>query len=162
MANLGRIKREGLSETQKMRLHFWEELHEDLSLNSTLSPQKPSHEVHMDCAQLGGGIRLSAFIKAREEQIVVNLILGNTKNRTYYFHELESQKEDIEKELGYSLDWIPPLPGPQGRLGQQGRIMLHRSSSPLADKSRWPEYREWMKEQFEAFDRVFRPRVSRL
>ena len=148
MTNL--IERKGLSETQKMRLHFWEELHEDLSLNSTLRPQKPSHAVHMDCAQLGGGIRLSTFIKAREEQIVVNLIFNhNTKNHTDYFDALESQKEDIEKALGDSPDWIPPLPGPQGRLGQQGRIRLDRSSSPLAETSRWPDYREWIKEQLE-------------
>ena len=51
------------------------------------------------------------------------------------------------------------MPLPEKRAS---RIVPYRPSSPLSDQSRWAEYRVWMRDQLEAFDRVFRPRVKAL
>ena len=138
-----------------MQLHFWEELHEDLSSHSKINPQKP-HPQHWSTFAIGhSGMRLHALINTQKEQIGIELYLhdGHAKS---YFRQLEKQKNTIEQELGSTPLWMP-LPEKQA-----SRIVLHRPSSPLADQGRWAEYRVWMKEQLETFDRVFRPRVKAL
>ena len=150
-----RIEREDLSETKKMQLHFWEGLHEDLSSHSKIKPQK-SHPQHWSTFAIGrSGMRLHALINTQAEQIGIEFQLhdGHAKS---YFRQLEKQKNTIEQELGSAPIWMR-LPEKQA-----SRIVLYRPSSPLSDQSRWEEYRVWMREQLEAFDRVFRPRVKAL
>lgn len=58
--------------------------------------------------------------------------------------------------MGESLRWLD-LPG-----RKESRIALRSPETDPADRADWPQQHQWLKEQLERFNRVFRPRVRRL
>ena len=78
---------------------------------------------------------------------------GNAKA---YFGLLSEQREEIEKELGFSLEWME-LPD-----RKSSRLLAHGNNSDPSDKAAWPEYHRWMMEKLEKSDSVFRSRVKDL
>lgn len=150
-----RIETEALTETKQLQLQYWETLHHDLQSHSKLKTRKPRPQ-HWTNFSIGrSGMRLGALINTREERIGVELYLSD-ENAISYFRELESQKPDIEQELGFSPLW-KALPEKRA-----SRIVFYKLKSKLPEQEQWPDYRKWMIETLEAFDRVFRPRVKML
>ncbi|MGI3165344.1 DUF4268 domain-containing protein [Pseudooceanicola sp. 200-1SW] len=150
-----RIEAEALTDTKQMQLAFWEKLHADLQSNPRIRTQKPRPQ-HWTNLPIGrSGMRLGAILNTRENSLAVELYLGD-ENAAAFFRELEQSREDIEAELGFSVVW-KPLPEKRAC-----RIIYYKTECPLDDAARWAEYRAWMIESLEAFDRVFRPRVKEL
>lgn len=147
-----RIENEPLTETKQMQLAFQKELHDKLQTYPKIQPQQP-HWATLSIVR--SGIQLVVNLNSRKKCIGVGLYMIN-KNALAYFRELETDKAEIEEALGFTPVW-DPLPGKKAC-----RILFQKTSSPLDHKDRWPEYRQWIKEHLEGFDRVFRPRVKRL
>ena len=150
-----RIENEALTDTKQMQLAFWKALHAEPQTHPNIRMRKPrpQHWIHLPIGRFG--INLGATLNRREELIGVELYMSH-KNALAYFRELETDKAKIEEELGFTPDW-QPLPGKKA-----SRILYQKTSCPLDHEDRWPEYRQWIKEHLESFDRVFRPRVKRL
>ena len=77
------------------------------------------------------------------------------ENAKRYFDQLQDQKEIIENELGYPLEWQ--------RLEEKKatRIVIYRSGSIEREEER-KELIEWLYEKAKEFHRVFYPHIQRL
>ena len=150
-----RIEREALTDTKRLYLDYWGELHEVLKTHPDLRTQKPRPQ-HWTNLPIGrSGMRLGALLSVKRSTIGIELYLSD-ENAQHYFHELETMKEEIEADLGFEPQW-KPLPDKQAC-----RVLHVRENSSLEARDRWPEYREWMIKTLEAFDRAFRHRVKAL
>jgi hypothetical protein len=150
-----RIEAEALTDTKQMQLAFWEQLHAELQSHPRIKTQKPRPQ-HWTNIPIGrSGMRLGAILNSREERIGVELYMGD-ENALAYFRELETDKSEIERELGIAPFWMA-LPDKKA-----SRIILYKQACPLDKEDQWPEYRAWLTQRLEDFDRVFRPRVKAL
>lgn len=150
-----RIENEALTDTKKLQLKYWTELNNQLQSHPSLRMQKPRPQ-HWTNIPIGrSGMRLGAIINTRENYLAIELYLGD-ENALAYFSELEQDKSQIESELGYQLDW-KPLPDKRA-----SRIIHYLPNASLDSENRWKEYRSWMIQALEDFNRVFRHRVKKL
>jgi hypothetical protein len=69
--------------------------------------------------------------------------------------QLEAQKSEIESEIGSPLKWNPN-PNAIDKV-----IVLDRGAD-LNDRTKWPEYFEWLCERVAQFKRAFEPRIKQL
>ena len=70
---------------------------------------------------------------------------------------IEGQKEEIERELGYRLEWGDQLPSARDR-----RISRYRRKVQFADESEWPVQHRWMAKSLNDMHRVLAQRISDL
>jgi hypothetical protein len=86
-----------------------------------------------------------------------NLILGtHSDHAKAFFGLLKRQKDAIERELGYPLEW-EELPE-----GNDCRIASYLNDVAPADKADWPRQHEWMAKRLNDMHRVFANRISAL
>ena len=68
---------------------------------------------------------------------------------------LEAQKSEIESEIGSSLKWNP-------NPNAIDKVIVLERPADLNDRSKWPEYFEWLCEQVLKFKKAFEPRIKQL
>ena len=73
-----------------------------------------------------------------------------------YFKFLERQKEAIEKELGYPLEWE------ELSSRRDSRISSYLTNIDVEDESDWPRQHEWLASRLNDLHRVFARRVAAL
>ena len=73
-----------------------------------------------------------------------------------FFHLLREGKDDIEQDLGYSLDW-QELP-----TGTDSRIAVYLDDIDPGDKSDRPSQHEWFASKLNDLHRVFARRIREL
>jgi hypothetical protein len=72
------------------------------------------------------------------------------------FRLLLNDREPIETELGFRLDW-QELPHRDAC-----RIAYFLEDVDPKDETRWPEFRRWMIDRLHKLERTFRERIRRL
>lgn len=72
-----------------------------------------------------------------------------------FYAQLEQQKADIEKELGYPLVWYNP---PEAKVCR----MYVRKVVNLRDEADWPAQHQWLVERLDRLHQVFAKRVKQL
>ncbi len=77
------------------------------------------------------------------------------ENAKSYFAQLEAQRTQIEAEFGGPLLWAE-APGKK-----QSKIYVKRSAD-FDQRSKWPEYHEWLLQQLEKLHSTFAKRVKLL
>jgi hypothetical protein len=151
-----RIENESLTDTKAKQLEYWTEFSDFLKFEgSPIRPQKPYPQHWMNFSIGRTGFLLSALLNSTEGRIGVDLYLSDDDAKAY-FGLLSQQKERIEEELGFSLNWME-LPDRKAC-----RLLLFLENVDPLDHARWPEYRKWMKEHLEQLNTVFRPLVRTL
>jgi hypothetical protein len=80
----------------------------------------------------------------------------NGKHAKAFFAQLKQQKDAMEHELGYALEW-EELP-----TGQDSRIATYLNDVDPDDKGDWPRQHEWLAKRLNDLHRVFGPRVGSL
>jgi hypothetical protein len=96
----------------------------------------------------------NTVIGVRKRKIHVELYLRGTTAKQF-FRLLLSQKVEIERELGYALDW-QELPE-----GQDSRIAISRDADPTNEED-WPNQHDWLAQRLNELYRVFSSRVRNL
>ena len=91
----------------------------------------------------------------RDNWIAVELTLSDDKAKPY-FYLLREEKDKIEAELGFTVDW-QELPGKKS-----SRLRITKKGENPMDETRWEEHFSWFKDKLEAYDRVLRLRVRNL
>jgi len=151
-----RIKDGALTETKALQLEYWTEFHSHLQqVQSPVRPQKPYPQHWMNFGAGRTGFLLGAGLNSRENYIAVELFI-NADDAKAFFGLLEEQKAEVETALGYQIVWMG-LPEKKAC-----RIVYFWTDVDPLDKSKWPEYRVWMREHLEKFNTVFRPRIRDL
>jgi hypothetical protein len=99
-------------------------------------------------------VGLNAVIGVRKRKIQIELYLrGATAKK--FFALLVNQKEAIERELGYQIDW-QELPD-----GQDSRIAIALDADPTNEDD-WPRQHGWLVQRLNEMYKVFAPRVREL
>ena len=144
-----------LSPTKIMQAEYWKALNAKLdavggpvSGDRTEQPQSWMHyKSGRSWAKVGGATNsLSKSIRAE-------IYLGGNNAKTN-FGQLEKHKEEIERDLGYRLNW-EELPE-----GKQSRIAVYLNDADPTDKADWPRQHEWLAKKINELHRVFVPRLG--
>ena len=154
-AAASKIENENIGETKLYQLKFWTALCNSLKdkADTPLKIQKPSPK-HWHTFSIGKtGVHLSMTFNTREETLGIEVYI--IKDQSIY-ENLEGDKENIEKELGEKLSWMP-LPGRSA-----SRIKLDRNNSILNNEAEWSEYINWSIEKLEKFYHVFGSRLKKM
>jgi hypothetical protein len=88
-----------------------------------------------------------------KKQVRAELYLSGAKAKAL-FHLLAEQKADIERELGFSLDW-EELPA-----GQDSRISISLDDADPENEADWTRQHEWLAQRLNEMHRVLAPRVK--
>lgn len=144
------------SPTKQLQLKFWGEFVDRIAkVAPGITPQEPRAQ-HWISASLGrSAISLSATANQREGRLGVEVYLQGPQAKER-FRQLAERRRDIERELGYALDW-QELPN-----SNASRIVIYQPNCPLEEESRWDEYLRWMIPNFIKFSTVFREAVKSL
>ncbi len=142
-----------------MQVAFWTAFREYMQEKSKIRCYKPAPQSWMFHPIGRAGCRMSSVASTWDSvanreggELRVELVLDDENSKTY-FEQLETQRKEIETQLGEALTWHNP---PDKRMK---RIYLRRSVE-LSDQKQWPEFFEWLRQKLETFQSIFAPRVK--
>jgi len=140
-----------LTETKMVQLDFWNKFKE-YAQNSKLKLRKTYPQHWYDISIGNSESHIALTINTQENEMAVQLYISNSKD---LYLSLEENKTNIEKELGFSLDWME-LPRKKA-----SRIKLVREAN-LEKTESWKEYFEWLKINAEKFQNVFGKYIKKI
>jgi uncharacterized protein with ParB-like and HNH nuclease domain len=144
------------SGTRALYQRFWGVLADEIRRRDTgLRPQKPLPQHWTNLAIGRAGFTLVPFANSRTDRVGIDLIIG-TPTAKAQFHALMQQRDMIEAQLGFPLDWHEMPDRIQSKIG------CKRPDSPLGDETRWGEYCAWLADHAIRMDEVFRPLIGNL
>lgn len=151
-----RISEDDLNPTKANYLRYWTAFSDFARENSeAIKPQRGTPQ-HWSIISIGrSGFNMAALGAVRDNWIAVELTMHDDDAKSY-FHQLHKDKEQIETELGFGVDWVE-LPDKKS-----SRIRIYRHNTNPLDESSWLSHFQWFVEKLEAFDRVFRQRIKNL
>ncbi|MGI4731437.1 MAG: DUF4268 domain-containing protein [Janthinobacterium lividum] len=117
--------------------------------------RKPQPQSWMSYSIGRMGFSVNASMARPKRQVRAELYMSNPSAKAW-FHLLHAQKDAIEAEIGYSLDW-EELPE-----GKDTRISTPLSGIDPEDQSDWSRQHEWLADRLNQFHRVFCNRVKLL
>lgn len=150
-----------LTPYNQLQLKFWTAYKQYLeSVGSLIKSQKPFPQTWMNHSIGRSGIFLASIISSwnsengmKSPEVRAELTLNGPKAKDE-FAVLEGQKEEIERELGFSLTWY-------NQEGYKSCRAYTRKDADFLDETRWPEILEWLRQRQEIMYKVFRPRIKR-
>lgn len=144
------------SGTKRLQLEFWTELSKVIQSRAlSTKPQRPAPQHWLNFPIGRHRFLLKATANTRDERLGAELWISGPK-ANQHFAELKEQQVDIEGKLGFDLDW-QDLPDADGC-----RIATWYRDAPLENRTRWPEYIDWLIERLTTMDKVLRPYVRAL
>ena len=151
-----KINESATTETTELQYRYWQQLVDHLqNTGSKLRPQAAKPKNWHDFSIGGRGTKIAATMDTRKNRIGVGLYLQHRNYSKAFFHLLLKDKEDIEDEVGFALDWQ------EQPHKTTSRIAIYKDAN-LKDESDWASQHAWFKERIEIFDKVFRNRVRKL
>ncbi len=143
------------SEHQAFRYEFWQAFLEHLAESGSRlsSGRTPSRDHWMMWGIGRTGFNLESPIGFRDKWCAAQLYVGGTDGSDDFL-ALQSQKEDLERELGFELYWDTV----EGRKASYIGVRLEEVD-PM-DRAQWPKIHQWIRERLEKLDAVFRERVA--
>jgi excisionase family DNA binding protein len=137
----------------RLQLDYWSAFRNFLiSNNSFLNPPEPKAQRYM-VLETTRGCRLAASLHIKDFQIWVDLTFG--RNRKTYFGRLEKDRESIEEEMGFEVEWVPRAEG------VESWILVRKRADP-ANRDDWARQHTWLYEKLERFSTAFRARLITL
>jgi hypothetical protein len=151
-----KVQFEDLSDTKKLQWEYWTALSDWLSNESELiRPQKalPQHWTNFAIGR--SGMHLAATVNSRTKTIAVQLYMHTSEAKSQ-FKQLLSRKKEIEKQLGFDLEWLE-LPEKIASV-----IVYELEGADFNQKNDWKRQHAWLKSTLEKFHTVFKPIVRSL
>lgn len=144
------------SPTRQRQHEFWVALVDHMAKQAPhIRPQKPRLQFWLTVSIGRSGFKLNAIANSRDRRLGIELYISSEEAKRH-FANLHAQRERIEAQLGYELDW-QELPD-----AKAVRIAVWRPDSPLEEEDRWPEYLDWLTQRIVEMHRVFQPLVRAL
>ena len=152
-----KISERAPSETETTYGRYWQQLAKYLEDAGTrLRINNPQPYGYHNLRIAPRGITITITISKNNQQNIVEIYLSNPSYKTAFFNLLLEDKEAIESELGFVLDWRE-LPQKKS-----ARIMFIKSNIDPTDEKNWAKQNIWFKDMIEKFDRVFTHRANAL
>ncbi len=95
-------------------------------------------------------------MNTRDKFIRAELYIRGENAREYH-DLLEKEKDEIEQELGYEIEWGDQLP-----TSRDCRISYYLRGTDSKDKSDWPRQHEWLVKHLNKMHKAFAQRVRDL
>jgi hypothetical protein len=144
------------STIKQLQMRFWSALIEHLKTAAPgIRPQKPRPQHWLNLSIGKAGFNLAVTANTRNEKIGVELYFSGSNSKKN-FADLMTHKAEIEKDLGFELDW-QELPD-----AKACRVASWYPDASLVDESRWVEYFSWVERRLVILDRVLRPVLKAL
>ena len=143
------------SEAKLRQLEYWAGLQTALDAQNgqVKGNRKPQPQYWMSYPIGRTGFHLSAARHSKERYIRVELYLTGEKAGEHH-DLLEQKKDEIEHELGFSLEWSDQSPTAKER-----RIAYYRRDVDPDDESDWSAQHEWLAKHLNQLHRVLVQRV---
>jgi hypothetical protein len=146
-----------LSETRIVQKAYWTGLNR--VLNASAGPvsgnRKPQPQSWMAYPIGRTFFALGAVMVRPKNQIRTELYISGGEAKRF-FGLLRTHQEQVERELGYALEW-EELPSKR-----DCRIACYLNALDPEDESDWPRQHEWLAKRLNDFHRVFSQRVRAL
>jgi Domain of unknown function (DUF4268) len=145
------------SDTRVMQVKYWAALNAKLEAigGPVAGKRKPQPQSWMHYRIGRSYMGLGAAMNSQKKQIRAELYLQGAPAKTY-FGLLKNQQAEIERELGYPLEW-QELPE-----GQDSRIAIFLNDADPADEADWSRQHDWLVKRLNEMHRVLAPRVQNL
>ncbi len=145
------------SEINLMRRAYWNALNTVLDKAAGLvSSNRKSHtRPVMEYPTGRHNFKLSAGMNMAERHIRSGLYIGGASAKAF-FHLLHKQKDAIEQDLGYPLEW-EEFPS-----NRDSRITVYLNDVNPGDEQDWPRQHEWLATRLNDLHRVFAHRIREL
>jgi len=144
-----------LTETGLTYLAFWNDFKDYAQREGTfLRLRKPSPGGWLAIALGRSHFALFLTIRGDDKRVGCEIIIDGAIAKAA-FQELAQQREEIEKSTG-PLEWVDV----QG--AQRCKIALYRRDVDPLDRSIWPDLFKWLRQNAEAFQKAFAPRIKAL
>lgn len=144
-----------LTETQKLQLDFWTAFRDRLLEKRVVASIGQPRGRYWFNVPLGRtGIILSNTVDTWSSRIGVRVYL-HSRSAPGSFPQLLEQRNEIEAELGEQLQWDP-------NENAKDKTIVLTHDVDLNDRTKWPEYVDWMVNTTAKFRKVFMPRVKEL
>lgn len=151
------------SPTKETQLRYWTAFREALlSAGGPAKPQKAHPDSYLIIAVGRAGFHLAGGTNSRDSWIRAELYFkhGELKQRppyrdaNAYFDALERDRESIERELEFSLEWED--------LSTKGacRVAVYRRGCDPTDESDWPVQHKWLADRLNRLHQVLAPRIK--
>ena len=143
----------GSSPTGEMQFAYWGAFGEYLTAKKApFKPPKPSPSNWMPWGLGRGGISVQAFVTAQKIAVGIEI---RTVEHPAWFQQLFAQRSNIEKELGFEMEW-------EEKPGNKGSSIRVRLPLNMHERENWPEANEWLLTKMKAVKVAFQPRVKGL
>lgn len=142
-----------LTDGQKSQVEYWTEFGAFLEGKDARFKRPkpyPSNWMQWGVGRAGSGL----LVIANAKDVLVAVQITNPDHPTW-FQKLHEDKDEIEKELGFALEW-------QERPGKKHSRLTVRKKADTRTPEKRPAAFEWMLDRMDAIERVFRPRIKAL
>jgi hypothetical protein len=146
-----------ISDTKLAQQEYWQAFRETLlKRGSVLKPQKalPQHWTNLAVGR--ANFWMSASQKYGPNGWVAAELHMNPPEAKAYFAQLHAQKEQIEKELGFPLQW-EELPD-----RKESRMVVELPSQDTSNRTLWPQQHAWLADKLERMHATFKERIRAL
>lgn len=149
------IEESALTDNRRMLLDYWTGFEAVLSDTSEhVRPVSPKPHNWLGHGIGKSGASLNVSLNRRENWIRAEIYLSG-KTAGVYFDQLRANQQEIEDDLGETLNWYDAAPNDR-------RIFVELNSSDVTDQSSWPRQHQWLADQLVKLHRVFRDRIRNL
>lgn len=149
------IEETDLSETRVLQRDYWAALGKtlDAAKGAVLGNRKARPQSWMSYPIGRSGFSLSAVMLRPRKQIRAELYISGD-NAKAFIALLMAQREAIEQDLGYPLEW-EELP-----TRRDSRVSVYLSDLDPEDEADWPRQHQWLVQRLNDFHRAFAQRVK--
>ncbi len=143
-----------ISDTKMLQLDFWTKFNEYLKESGSFIKGTKARPQHWNVYSIGRSkFWLSTTVNTQSNRISVS-VSGRGPFASSFYSQLESQKNEIEEEIGSQLIWK--------MASRQFVIRKRNAEADPTKRENWPAYFSWLKENVEKFHKVFSKRIKRL
>jgi hypothetical protein len=144
-----------LSQTRAMQVKYWTALNQMLDKKSgpVAGNKKPQPQGYMAYPIGRAGFFLSAGMIRQSKRVRASVYIYGPNAKAFY-GQLSTQKDEIENELCFPLDW--------NELRQDCRIATYLDPADVEDAGDWPRQHEWLANTLNQLHRVFASRITAL
>ena len=148
---------EDLSSVRAMQLEYWAAFNDVLGEMGGNVPgnRKAQAQTWMSYAIGRTGFSLNAVMSRPKRRVGVEVYMSGPKAKAF-FHQLYEEKDPVERQLGYELEW-EELPA-----GIDSRISNYLYDLDPEDKTDWPRQHQWLAAKLNDLHGAFAERVRRL
>ena len=146
-----------LTETRIKQREYWEAFHAvlDAQAGPLAGNRKAQARSWMPYSVGRSRFQLTAVMSRSKNQVRAELYIKGNDAKAFFWL-LRQQREAIERELGYPLEW-EELPE-----GLDCRIAIYLDDVDPENEADWPRQHDWLAKRLNEFHRVFSQRIKTL